>query len=1030
MLTFGKDEPAGAFLRRSDRRKDRVDDKGFASFFETCADMMCVGDAEGRILATNPAWEKLLGWTSEDIAGQNFGFFVHPDDVPDTAHAITSLKEGASSHFLNRVRAKNGQWHDLEWTGTLNRADGLIYATARDVTERRRAAMHHARIEEVSGVGSWEIDVATGMIYWSPETYRIHELPEGSDIRMQDALTYFSQASRAVIEEHVQRLMKEGTPYDLELEFTTAKGRRRWVRSTAKVEWRNGRISRAFGTFQDITARKRLEQNLEQERNRLRATLAAIPDLIYEIDHDGYIVGFHAPAGSLLFATPDLFVGRPLAEVLPPDVAQIATEAMREVDATGLSRGKRYSLPRPNGEAPLWFELSASARLPYASSAAPGYLFIARDITEAVQSEAVLRYRETLLEALFDLSPVGIVLNDLQTGSMVDANAAFLSYTGYSRAELPNLTYFDVCPPEFFAVDVEQIGILKATGRCGPFEKDFLRKDKSRLPAVCNAVLIKDANGRELIWSLVEDITDRREREQRLKEAERAAVAAREQLITAVESLPDGFVLYDAKDRLVIANEQYKQIYAESAAAMVPGTSFTDILRHGLANGQYAEAMGREEAWLAERLHKHHNPGPMIEQRLSNGRVLRIFERQTPDGGSVGLRVDVTELYDARERAEEASRSKSLFLANMSHEIRTPLNGILGMADILAGDLTDPDQARTARTIRESGETLLSILNDVLDMSKIEAGKLRLERETFSPAELARKVGALHRLRAEEKGLTFVKDFPADLPLRSGDPHRVAQVLHNLLSNAVKFTEKGRVVLRVRGGQRGALVIEVEDTGIGMSPEQSARIFDDFEQADPSMTRRYGGTGLGMSIVRRLTGMMNGAIAIDSEPGKGTTVRVTLPLPVVAAAEKVPAAKAEDAGLQGVRALVADDNPINLQIIDAFLKRMGIQTVLVENGRQAIDAFAPGKFDVICLDIAMPELDGISALREIQRRARSGGVEAPPAIAVTANAMSHQVAEYLAAGFAAHLPKPVRRGDLAALVARLVNGQGNGTAVP
>nr|WP_277818398.1 PAS domain S-box protein [Gemmobacter straminiformis] len=1018
--------PSGA-VDGQGHREGRVEDKGFANFFEASADMLCIGDMQGYVHAVNPAWEPILGWTPAEVVGRPLSDFVHPDDLEDTNTAVASLRDGASRHFVNRLRARDGTWHELEWSGSFDAARGLVYATARDVTERRRAAFHHARIEAVSGVGSWEIDVESGAIFWSPETYRIHGMPQGAAVALETALDFYAPESRAVVVAHFNALMKEGTPFDLELQFSTAKGRPRWVRSTAGVEWRRGHIARIFGTFEDITERKRLEHNLEQERNRLQATLAAIPDPIFEVDYDGNFIGYHVAEGVPLFLPPDHFIGRPMAEVLPPDVAAIAVEAMREVDATGLSRGKRYRLTPPDGEQTFWYELSASARTPYDASSKPGYLFIARDITEAVQNEAVLRYRDTLLEALFDLSPVGIVLNDLETGAMVDANAAFMSYTGYTRPELLALTYFEVCPPEFHAVDAAQIEILRATGRCGPFEKAFLRKDGRQFPALCNAVRITDDNGRVLIWSLVEDITDRKLREERLQQAERAAIAAREQLVTAVEALPDGFVLYDADDRLVIANGRYKEIYAESAPAMIRGTAFVDILRYGLKRGQYAEAVGREETWLAERMHKHLNPGPMIEQRLGNGRVLRIFERKTPDGGSVGLRVDVTELHDARERAEEASRSKSLFLANMSHEIRTPLNGILGMADLLAADLSDPDLARTAQTIRESGETLLTILNDILDMSKIEAGKLQLVQDTFSPSEIGRKVGALHRLKAEEKGLAFHKDFPADLPLRTGDAHRLSQILHNLLSNAVKFTETGSVVLRITGGAAEPLTIEVRDTGIGMSADQKARIFDDFEQADPSMTRRYGGTGLGMSIVRRLTAMMDGRIEIDSAPDKGTTVRVTLPLPAVAPAEATPPRGTELPALHGVRALVADDNPINLQIIDAFLKRMGIETLLVENGRQAVEAWAPGRFDILCFDIAMPEMDGITALREIRRLAENSGTVAPPAVAVTANAMAHQVDEYLASGFAAHLPKPVRRADLAARVAALVQSVQEGS---
>lgn len=994
-------------------------EKKFTEFFRNAVDMLSIGDLEGRLIAASPSWETTLGWTAEEICARPYLDFVHPDDVAETIAAADVLFKGKPlRNFVNRYRAKDGSWHDLEWSASLNTEDRLIYASIRDVTMQRRAALHHAQIEEVSGVGSWEIEVSSGKIYWSPETYRIHELPTDTDVTLHDALAHFPHKTRQDVAQRVAALMSEGTPFDLELAFITAKGRQRWVRSTASVEWRGGRISRAFGTFQDITVRKELEQSLEQERNRLRSTLAAIPDLIFEVDYAGRLTGYHVPEGAPLMAPSDMLLDHLMLDVLSPEVAAIAEEAMREVDEKGVSRGKRY---RMAGAAPRWFELSASARPADGADDPPGYLFITRDVTESVHAEAVLHYRETLLQALFDLSPVGIVLNDLETGAFVDANGAFLAQIGYARDELSGLTYLDLAPPEAMAVDAEQVAILRATGRCGPFEKYFLRKDGTQFPAVANGVLIADATGRQLIWSLVEDITDRKERENRLEAAERAAVAAREQLVTAVETLPDGFVLYDRDDRLVIANDRYKEIYAESAPAMVQGMSFRDILRYGLANGQYADALGREEEWLDERMHKHLNPGPMIEQRLGSGRVLRIFERKTPDGGSVGLRVDVTELHDARERAEEASRAKSLFLANMSHEIRTPLNGILGMADILAAELTDPDQTQTARTIRESGETLLSILNDVLDMSKIEAGKLDLERKVFAPDEVVRKVEALHRLRAREKGLTFSVDIGPHLPQRLGDAHRVAQILHNLLSNAVKFTATGGVVVRLRGGARGPLVIEVEDTGIGMTPEEIARIYEDFEQADPSMTRRYGGTGLGMSILRRLTGMMGGSIDIDSTPAQGTLVRVTLPLPAIktAPAEAATEAVEPETDLAGLRALVADDNPINLRIMDAFLKRLGVDTVLVEDGRAAVEAWAPGRFDLLCLDIAMPELDGVSALREIHRVAAERGGEVPPALAVTANAMAHQVAEYLQAGFAAHLAKPVRRAELAQLVATL-----------
>ena len=1115
------------------------------TFFETAVDLLSVADLDGYFRAVSPSWQRTTGWTPEDLVGAPYLDYVHPDDVTPTRDALQSLRHGGIlSNVLTRFRDSQGSWRDFEWSAALGADDGLIYCTIRDVTGIRRALTHLGRIEEVSGVGSWEVDVATNAVFWSDQTYRIHDLDPGGPVDMQRALDFFQPEDRAAIIARVDRLVRDGTPYDFEAPFTTAKGRHIWVRATAAVEWRGGKIARAYGTFQDITAkhqeklelerlgnvaahttnpvlvtdadrritwanaafehrsgftlaevlgaspidllgqghadsialrtlttaldrgiparvetmtrmrdgqvywididvqptrspsgdvqgfvivqtditeRKALEAKLESERNRLRATLDAIPDLLFEMDAEGRYVGFHSGTQSDLAIPPDVFLGRRQDEVHPPEIAAIGREAMREVDETGHSIGKRYAMTLQDGV--HWYELSAASRAADTPGQKPGYLFLARDITPRFEAEAKLLYREELLEALFNLSPIGIALNDMATGHFLDVNATLAATTGYSRAEFRALTQAEITPCDHAETDRIQAETLHRTGRFGPYEKELIRKDGTRLPVVVNGLHIVDNTGRSLIWSLIEDISERKEREQRLEQAERAAVAAREQLLTAVESLPDGFVLYDAEDRLVIANSRYKEIYAESAAMMVPGTRFEDILRYGLSQAQYDDSLGREEEWLAQRLAKHNNPGPMIEQRLGNGRVLRIFERKTPDGGSVGLRVDVTELYEARERAEEASRTKSLFLANISLEIRTPLNGILGMADILSSELTDPAHQRVAHTIRESGETLLTILNDLLDMSKIEAGKLDLEEAPFSPLDLAAKVEALHSLRAHDKGLTFrIDHLPGAGVMRLGDAHRVAQILHNLLSNAVKFTESGGVILRVGGPADGPLIFEVADTGIGMSAEQTARIFEDFEQADRSVTRRYGGTGLGMSIVRRLVEMMKGQITVDSTPGTGTTVRLSLPLPPTrrAPAPQPPLAEVTKADLSGLRALVADDNPINLQILDAFLRRLGMEVTLVENGRRAVEAWSPHRFDVLCLDIAMPELDGISALSEIRSRAAASNSPMPPAIAVTANAMAHQVQDYLAAGFDGHLAKPVRRSEIAREIARLV----------
>jgi len=369
------------------------------------------------------------------------------------------------------------------------------------------------------------------------------------------------------------------------------------------------------------------------------------------------------------------------------------------------------------------------------------------------------------------------------------------------------------------------------------------------------------------------------------------------------------------------------------------------------------------------------------------------------------------ELIEAREKAEEASRAKSGFLATMSHEIRTPLNGVLGMAAVLNETLTEPAQRDMVDVIRQSGEHLLGILNDILDLSRVEAGQMSFEAVQFLPGEIARRIESVHTLKASEKGLAFAVHVAgaASAP-RIGDPHRIAQVLHNLLSNAIKFTEVGEVCVKVDGAHGAPLRIVVTDTGIGMTPEQVDRVFDPFTQADSSTTRRFGGTGLGMSIVRGLVDAMDGEVSVESRPGVGTRVEVSLPLPMAEPSEPSahdPARQHGKAPLS-LKVLAADDNAVNRIVLAAMLDRLGVETLMGEDGTDAVKAWRPGLFDALLLDISMPGMDGRDALAEIRNREAAAGCEPTPALAITAHAMKHQVEEFMAAGFDGHLAKPLQ----------------------
>ena len=380
------------------------------------------------------------------------------------------------------------------------------------------------------------------------------------------------------------------------------------------------------------------------------------------------------------------------------------------------------------------------------------------------------------------------------------------------------------------------------------------------------------------------------------------------------------------------------------------------------------------------------------------------------------------ELMDAREAAEEreraaeaANRAKSNFLATMSHELRTPLNGVLGMVQALTTEELTKVQHERVKIIRRSSESLLAVLNDLLDLSKIEASALELEVAEFDLEHLVRGVVAAYQPLADKKDLTFEFEISeAACGRYDGDSARIRRILYSLADNAVKFTETGGVKLSVSLGA-GEVVFAIADTGIGIAPEDIEHLFEGFYQADAGRTRRFGGAGLGLAICREITQLMGGAIEASSEPGQGSTFVVRLPLaPAAAHAEPAraepPAGEPEAAG--ELRVLAAEDNDTNQLVLKTLLSQAGINPTLVDNGRQALEAWEAQHWDIILMDIQMPIMDGVVATTAIRQREAETGRPRTPIIAVTANAMTHQVEEYQAAGMDGMVPKPI---DITAL---------------
>ena len=651
------------------------------------------------------------------------------------------------------------------------------------------------------------------------------------------------------------------------------------------------------------------------------------------------------------------------------------------------------------------------------------------------QSEEMLLKAGALQKAIFNSANFSSIATDAK-GVIQIFNVGAERMLGYDADEVTNkITPADISDPQEVIARAKALSlelgtpitpgfaalVFKASrGIEDIYELTYIRKDGSRVPALVSVTALRDAEDAIIGYLLIgTDNTARKRVEEEQKKLDQRLRDQQFYTRSLIESNIDALMTTDPAGIITDVNKQMEALTGCTRDELI-GAPFKSYF----TDPERAEAginrVLREKKVTDYELTACARDG---KQTVVSYNATTFYDRNRTLQGVFAAARDVTEgkrveveLQQAKAMAETASQTKSDFLASMSHEIRTPMNAIIGIAELLAKTSLTPEQDKYVQIFRRAGDNLLNLINDILDLSKVEASQLELEHTEFSLDDLLQKVTEMVGIRAQEKGLTLRCEIAPDVSThRVGDPNRLRQVLLNLMGNAVKFTEKGEVALRVSAALPSGLCFTVSDTGIGIPHDKLGAVFERFMQADSSTTRRFGGTGLGLTISKRLVELMGGTIDVHSEVGKGSVFSFALSLAICAqpAADGVvsPGAGAE-LPLAPLRILLVEDSSDNRIIAMAYLKDTPYQVDVAENGAVACERFEAGHYDLVLMDRQMPVMDGLTATRNIRQWELSHRLAPTPIVALTASALKNDQELFVAAGCTAYLTKPIKQAAL------------------